>query len=628
MSKLTWGACVLPIFLSAQPAVAVTAHTADEVCPASADPCVITEPVRVDRFATFDFGVRDVELSGAGQLDFGVHGGSIRCGDFEAVGGGTPIVARGREGSKVNGSPVTIRAQRACSIGSPAHPCVEDDGCDLDSCSVHVCTGSLSRTCGSDADCQVGICSLALGRCSGSFAVRCSSNADCNLGTCPAELSCSRLIHGKRGCTTDTDCQLGACSEGTGSIALAGTVEARGAEPGRLTLVAADTVDIDADVNLATRARTGDGGSLGIHTTFGDVNLSGRLRSRGGISGGRHEIDAGGNVHVDARINMDGGDFDGGSLEIDSGGDVVIQGSISANARNGSGFGGEVLVSSDGDIEIGPGPDSGRLLISTNGHGNGLDSGDGGYSDFLSYWGSVIVHEGVRIVSNAAAPYGVAGDVYFDAYEHVQFDGEYVAGAHGIDSRGGSAFFYSNGTVELGPASEVDVDCTGGGGVVEIDADGDVLMAGDAHGLSPDNSDDGLMRIVSGGDVFITGRLAVGGDQYTDIDIRACRIDVLDGARLENTAQGGHNLLLSRESMRLHDGSELLAVDGINRLVYRAAEKPPLVGGLVDAPAVLELRPVLTGCPVCGNSEIDQSETCDDGNVVDGDGCSSTCMVE
>lgn len=30
----------------------------------------------------------------------------------------------------------------------------------------------------------------------------------------------------------------------------------------------------------------------------------------------------------------------------------------------------------------------------------------------------------------------------------------------------------------------------------------------------------------------------------------------------------------------------------------------------------------------CGNSVIDQGETCDDGNLVDGDGCSSTCQIE
>src|SRR3989344_2092134 len=32
--------------------------------------------------------------------------------------------------------------------------------------------------------------------------------------------------------------------------------------------------------------------------------------------------------------------------------------------------------------------------------------------------------------------------------------------------------------------------------------------------------------------------------------------------------------------------------------------------------------------PVCGNSVVESGEQCDDGNVVSGDGCSSTCQTE
>ena len=32
--------------------------------------------------------------------------------------------------------------------------------------------------------------------------------------------------------------------------------------------------------------------------------------------------------------------------------------------------------------------------------------------------------------------------------------------------------------------------------------------------------------------------------------------------------------------------------------------------------------------PVCGNGIIESGEQCDDGNLVDGDGCSSTCQIE
>ena len=32
--------------------------------------------------------------------------------------------------------------------------------------------------------------------------------------------------------------------------------------------------------------------------------------------------------------------------------------------------------------------------------------------------------------------------------------------------------------------------------------------------------------------------------------------------------------------------------------------------------------------PVCGNGVQEQGESCDDGNIIDNDGCSSTCALE
>ena len=43
--------------------------------------------------------------------------------------------------------------------------------------------------------------------------------------------------------------------------------------------------------------------------------------------------------------------------------------------------------------------------------------------------------------------------------------------------------------------------------------------------------------------------------------------------------------------------------------------------------AMLSLAPQ-AAMAVCGDSNREASETCDDGNVVSGDGCSSTCQVE
>jgi len=53
-----------------------------------------------------------------------------------------------------------------------------------------------------------------------------------------------------------------------------------------------------------------------------------------------------------------------------------------------------------------------------------------------------------------------------------------------------------------------------------------------------------------------------------------------------------------------------------------------LIAGDVSPAPQFFLDASLIGCPVCCNSEIDQGETCDDGNLTDGDGCSSGCQSE
>ncbi|MBI5506060.1 MAG: hypothetical protein HY899_14785, partial [Deltaproteobacteria bacterium] len=64
------------------------------------------------------------------------------------------------------------------------------------------------------------------------------------------------------------------------------------------------------------------------------------------------------------------------------------------------------------------------------------------------------------------------------------------------------------------------------------------------------------------------------------------------------------------------------------RIVYRDPAKPPLLHGTITPAPVLNANPSLEGCPVCGNREIDQGESCDDGNTTSGDGCRSDCQDE
>jgi cysteine-rich repeat protein len=68
---------------------------------------------------------------------------------------------------------------------------------------------------------------------------------------------------------------------------------------------------------------------------------------------------------------------------------------------------------------------------------------------------------------------------------------------------------------------------------------------------------------------------------------------------------------------------------GRNELVYNGTSaSEPLVLGTVNPAATLIVDTGVRGCPRCGNSETEPPETCDDGNQLDGDGCSAVCQRE
>jgi cysteine-rich repeat protein len=624
LHNFTRASAALLFLFSASPAFGLSADDADDICHPDADPCVISEPVHMDQRTTLDFGLREVQISAEGGLHFGAHGGVVLCGGFESA-EGTWIDASGSVYGLLDGGPVAIRARRGCGL-EPEHPCLKNSDCALGTCTTRLCSARGSRTCMEDSDCQVGPCT-SFNRCQG-LGISCSTNADCDFGACPADRYCSTFQGGRTRCETDGDCQLGLCSDGTAPITLDGTFDGRGLYGSQVDLLAADNIEMRGALNLTSRSKEGAGGELAAKSTFGDVNLRNRLRSNGGSSGGYHQIYAGQDVLLAARIDMDGGDYDGGTLDVYAGGNVTVEESISANARRSSGFGGVVLIGADGDVVLRPGPQTRRMRIRTNGHAGQFDEGGaGGDQDYYSRDGSVYVHQDVLLQSNGGAPSGGGGITMFDAGEQVQFDGQLVAHGRGADGVGGETVFFSSDSIALGSSSLVDLSSAYGEGRFELEASGRVVLAGTVLASTPPGARDNDID-VRAGDLEVSGELGVGGGMITEIDLRACRIDLLSSASLRNDSVGGINELWARESIRLHDGSELLAKKGTNRLIYRTDDKPPVVDGFVDTPGVLVLNPALVGCPVCGNTEIDMGETCDDGNVVAGDGCSPACLME
>jgi cysteine-rich repeat protein len=68
---------------------------------------------------------------------------------------------------------------------------------------------------------------------------------------------------------------------------------------------------------------------------------------------------------------------------------------------------------------------------------------------------------------------------------------------------------------------------------------------------------------------------------------------------------------------------------GHNVLLYNGdPDREPFILGTVTPSAEITVSTDILACPACGNHNIEPPETCDDGNMLDGDGCSRTCQVE
>jgi len=146
----------------------------------------------------------------------------------------------------------------------------------------------------------------------------------------------------------------------------------------------------------------------------------------------------------------------------------------------------------------------------------------------------------------------------------------------------------------------------------------------------------GSVYIEGNADVSIGGRIfgaANGGSDGVHIDV--CRLTIEPGGRIDQThgipdGDDDDNLITVHESMTLESDGVLVTKPstGINRITYRDPAKPPVLFGQVSPEPQLIVDPALSGCPVCGNLEIDQGESCDDGNQVSGDGCRDDCQDE
>jgi len=573
---------ILPVLLagacSASLANAAVVESPDDVCAPAANPCIVSTLVEVDGAFPLDFGLRTVRVTETGQFQGTLD---LSCGAFESVTTGTWMKILDVDG----GGFAMITASRGCSL-NPALPCMSDTVC--------------------------------------------------------------------------ADAGAGVCSSGDGGIRLSGRLT--GVSSG-LALRAAGDVALEGEILQPGISPFPDGGNFTVESAFGSIESAARVDLNSGVNDGYYGgLGFGGSVLLRAakdvtlreQIAATGGYAE---IEIDAGRDIIVLAGILAQGRQGDDSnGGTIDLSAAQDLRIirEAGLVAPQLNITGgteefNDYYYGYVSGGAGGYGFFNSGRDLVVGEKVTLLGDSGESSGVtdvtplSGDWYFEAGEDLSFDATLTArawGRYGYALHGVS--LYGDESVHVGRRGTIATNASRSGDVAVVSSnagpisiDGRINVKGRkiryygyTHGTGGNVS-------VRGGDVTIKGKIQNGGPSYAgEMRVDACRLRLKAGGRFDGKwgqqYEGTYgSTFYIGESMKTYAGSGIRAKEGaIHRIEYRDAAKPPVLAGLVTPAPTLVVNPGLGGCPVCGNLEIDQDETCDDGNVLDGDGCDSSCVLE
>ncbi len=565
---------------AARPADALIVATGpDDICPPTADPCVISEEVQVQPPGTLDFGLRTVHVTGAGKL---VGTATITCGDFLVDIGTDNVAVDTREPDNVAGS-FSVTAQRACS-GDPAVACLSDATCQ---------------------DAGLGLCSIGTGTISLGGKVVAQGN--------PGGLV---VLRAAGDIVVDGDI----LNDGVPTGAVGGQLEIDSSMGSVTTNGALLSNANDKGTNYETYV----GGVAGIYAA-GDVTIGGPLDVGGGHNAGVVRIEAD-SVFVRNAIDASAGagmkEGNGGRLEIRAATDIAFSGAAagtttidlsgsSGGSSYGSpyvGYGGYVLLDAgSGDVAIAE-----PVVLSVNSGQNG--------SYGSPYGGYVQIYAGQRIT--------VDGDILARGYSNVGTGGTiFLGGDYGVDigsaatlntrsKYGGAVRVYAGGTSRLDGTIDVRGKLKGAGYYSYEGEGGEAYL----YGLT---------------DMTIDGKVLQGAEISNPIDISVCRLRLEGNARIDNTLgspDNGEDInIIVYESMYAAPGSRISADEAGGATIfidYRDPNKPPRLFGQINPAPVLTANPTFRGCPICGNLEIDKGESCDDGNTVSGDGCRDDCQDE
>lgn len=376
---------------------------------------------------------------------------------------------------------------------------------------------------------------------------------------------------------------------------------------GDIEILASDgTFSYSGQILLGPQGEAGGGGDLTIDVG-GDVTLSGPIAGAGGSEA---QISAAGDIIVtqNGSINLS----DGGSLCLDAGqadsaSRIVISGPITVN-------GGSIdLVANDAVTVAAP--------VTSDGPQSG---GDGGSM-------SVVVARGLVLVSALISvkgrnPGSRAGGTLAIEGQRVRIGGR--LDADGTGGRGGNIGIRADELIELAAGGTITASTimTGGGGsVVLVSDNGNVSILGSITANGGPNT-----TAEVGGSIRIQGCLVcIGAAIELAGEGASChQVEGGENASLIVLRPGGTNEIVGREFIFVI--GRVLADERTGRNVFRYRDEQPLVFGQVQPRQEEQRDPELPLCgnDLCGNRRVEAGETCDDGNFLDGDGCSRICQRE
>jgi len=665
------------------------ATTANDVCPSNADPCVVSTSVPIETGSLLDFGNRELRLVPNGALDvmggtMTVRGrlltiqalGSLRARAAASSNPGGAIIAEFAEADiagtiDVSGAPaggVTLTVQGALQISGSV-----------------VARATLPSEVGGQIDLVAG--SATIGGTLNALGGPESIGGDVSVSTAGALILSGTIdASGGDGGGIDVDAGSGIGNAGDLTVTAAALLNANSTTAGSFggTVDLAATGDnltsgrifVDGDLTATGRTGTeetggGDGGCIALSAS-GDIRVAdaGALLdvNGGGPDGSGGEIDVStiaGEIEVRGTARAQGPGFEsgGGSVSLDAVGQAIVAGALLAGS-GGDGGGGEITIASSDagvlieasaalDASAGTGGQGGSICLESGfGPGNAARSiaiegdlsangGSGSAGGAIEISGGDSVRLGAMgsIAAAGGAAGGVGGVVSIAVDEgSALIDGPITASGGSASGVGGTIAIDASQRVVAN--AQLDVRASGTGGTIGLSAIGDVDVRRPVL-VASSGAAGGTVEIVSQGQVLIgalvnaDGSSAAGRTEMLGCEVTVCGMDApvcLGGGTgiLSSLGPNGVNRIIGRDGSFVFGTMRADLLTGRNELVHNGDDEsePFFSLGTITPGAAVVVDAGVRRCPVCGDRDAELPETCDDGNLLDGDGCSADCQLE